>query len=156
MSVCTRTTCKQRNKIVSVWESFTCEPSVAWSKVVWTCSHIYLGWWSNKPWKTLLLHYPTGISPVIHYKQRDREKWRVVEEGEEEESENGVMGGWTGRCLSSGEGEQVQTRVSCCAEQVWLIKLSFLSILPVSPLFFSFHSSSIQLCESHFKLCKKT
>lgn len=35
-------------------------------EVVWTCSLLYLGWWSNRPWKALLLHYPTGISPLIH------------------------------------------------------------------------------------------
>lgn len=104
--VCTRTTCRQK-KTVSV-RSFASEPS---RKVVWTCSHIYLGRWSNKPWKTLLLHYPTGISPVILLKQRDREREWVDEEGEDEEEErereSGVMGREMFIFRGRGAGEHV-------------------------------------------------
>lgn len=83
-----------------------------WSqaKVVWTCSLLYLRWWSNKPWKALLLHYPTGISSVIPTKKKkgDRENdgWKRLrrrcccKRAEE-------------RCLFSGKGKQVQTCISC-------------------------------------------
>lgn len=44
-----------------------------------------LGWWGNSPWKSLLLHYPTGIFPLIRGERaserddgsmRRRWKWR--------------------------------------------------------------------------------
>lgn len=106
--------------------------------MVWTCSHIYLGWWSNKPWKTLLLHYPTGISPVIHLKQRD--KW-VDEEGEEEEEEERErVAWWDERCLSSGEGEQVNTCLT------GIIDKTISQHYACSPLFFfSFLLFNLQL-----------
>lgn len=49
---------------------------------------LYLAWWSNVSWKVLLLDYPTGISPLIHWK----EGWRL-DELKEEESGDGMLDG---------------------------------------------------------------
>lgn len=65
-------------------------------EVVWTCSLLYLWWWSNRPWKALLLNYPTGISPLIHRKrgtERDDGWMRKVMSGRRREGKGRWEGG---------------------------------------------------------------
>lgn len=119
-------------------------------EVVWTCSLLYLWWWSNRPWKALLLNYPTGISPLIHRKrgtERDDGWMRKVMSGRRREGK----GWWEGgkereRCLSSGKGcvkkcflLRLRVVIDRTCTHAWLRVISQWHIPTDALIFFSFH-----------------
>lgn len=131
-----------KKKMVSVWGFHH------WIKgeVVWTCSLLYLWWWSNVSWKALLLHYPTGISPLIHRKRGTERDNGWMKKRRRRRS--GVKGWWDGgreRCLSLGKGcaeeclllhLRVATDRTCT--HAWLTVISQRHIFTAAHIFFSY------------------
>lgn len=65
---------------------------------------LYLAWWSNVPWKVFLLNYPTGISPLIHWKEGNERDEGRMNEGRRRRAAMGCWTGKEGRCLSFLKG----------------------------------------------------